>query len=147
MVASLWKASYVLSGDWLRICFVLFASSKNTFKCCFICAAGDLPVLIIEWESCNTAQCKALTTYVVIMRRHAHLMTGLAQGCDGVSAWVFWMSAPAVWWGQQAEGCAWVWQRIGAWVEGQEEINDEAHGTKHTTRCDRKPAQTTGVLI
>lgn len=37
-------------------------------------------------------------------------MTGLAQGCDGVSAWVLWMSAPAMWWGEQAKGCAWRWR-------------------------------------
>lgn len=93
------------------------------------------------------SQCKALTTYVVIMRRRTHLMTGLAQRCDAVSALLFWMSALAVWWGQQTEGCVYVWQQIGAWVEGREEINEGAQGTKHPIRCDRKPAQTTGVLV
>lgn len=34
--------------------------------------------------------------HVVIMRRCTCLVTGLAQGCDLVSAWVFWMSALAM---------------------------------------------------
>lgn len=76
--------------------FVSLSSSRKHPNVAW-CAAGDVPILIMDLESCVTAQSKAPTTYVVIMRRRTRFMTGLAQGCDGVSARVFWMSASPAW--------------------------------------------------
>lgn len=54
------------------------------------------------------------------------LVTGLTLGCDRVSAWLFWLSALAVWWGQKAGGlCVFV----------QEQVYEMGNRRKHLIEC------------
>lgn len=99
-------APYVLSGERPLLC-VPFLKRHKSSKCLLSAPQAAVPVLIMESESSVTTQSEAVANYVVIMRRRTHLMTGLAQGPDGVSAQVFWMNALPARLSQKAEGCAW----------------------------------------
>lgn len=128
----------------------LFSKHNKTSKCLLGAPQATVPVLIMESESSVTTQSEAVANYVVIMRRRTHLMTGLAQGRDGVSARVFWMSALPARSSHQAEGCAWfcfvfcyiflcvtedLCLSFGGWA------GNEAHWTKRKVKCDRKTCQ------
>lgn len=98
-ICSLWRAAATLCPFFLK--------RHKTSKCLLGAPQATVPVLIMESECSVTTQSEAVANYVVITRRRTHLVTGLAQGRDAVSARVFWMSALPARSSQQAEGCAW----------------------------------------
>lgn len=59
-------------------------------------------------------------------------LTWLAQGCDRVWAWFFWMSTLSMWWGKQAS-YVWICAWVGAWIGEQEEAHNEAQQNRWNT--------------
>lgn len=114
------KAPYVLSGDLSLLC-VPFLKRHRTSKCLLDSPQGAVPVLLMESESSVATQSEAVANYVVIMRRCTHLLTGIAQGCDGVSALVLngqgrnkaqWINAPCEMWQKNLPKCCLEIQRF-----------------------------------
>lgn len=129
----------------------LFLKHYKTSKCLLGAPQATVPVLIMESKSGIGTRSEAVANYVVIMRRHTHLMTGLAQGRDGVSARVFWMSALPAQSGQQAEGCFFYYFFVFVtqeWCLGFEgRCRNKAQWTKTPLwNVTEKPAKTAKVL-
>lgn len=135
-------APYVLSGE-LPLLRVPFLKCHKTSKCLLGAPLAAVPVLIMESEFSITTQSDAVANYVVIMRRRTHLMTGLAQGRDGVSARVFWMSALPAQPSQQAEG--WFFLLLFFVFVTQDwclSFEETKHNEQNpTVKCDRKTCQ------
>lgn len=81
-----------------------FLKSHETSKCLLAAPQGGVPVLLMESEYSVATQSEAVANYVVTTRRRTYLLTGLAQGRDGVSALVCWMTALPAHPSQKAEG-------------------------------------------